>query len=311
MPAAAGYRKSTKPKDNDIVSMFGPFGHPGRSARQNLLLHGAPARRYCPALDSFLRPVRRQGNGMSVLTATRCSARARGSLTCALLALAATCLSGCGAISHAQNAEGVTMYQQAYYQGALERFHQSLASNPNNPDAYYNLGATYHRLGRLHNQKSDIQQAESYYHQCLDRDPNHQDCYRGLAVLLVEDNRNQEAFQLVQNWEQRNPSGSAPKIELARLYEESGNKDAARQQLQGALEVEPNNARAYAALGKLREESGDSAQALANYQRSLAINHYQPQVAQRVAALQSMAGGIPATAPGGTRLGATPTQPIR
>ncbi len=203
------------------------------------------------------------------------------------------------------------MYQQAYYQGALERFHQSLASNPNNADAYYNLGATYHRLGRLHNDKSDIQQAESYYHQCLDRDPNHQDCYRGLAVLLVEDNRSPEAFQLVQNWEQRSPTIAAPKIELARLYDESGNKDAARQQLQSSLEVEPNNARAYAALGKLREESGDTAQAMANYQRSLAINHYQPQVAQRVASLQMAAGGMPITPPGGTRVVTTPTPAIR
>jgi tetratricopeptide (TPR) repeat protein len=249
---------------------------------------------------------------MFVPRATRCSTRAGGSLACAV-ALLGTCvgLTGCGVISHAQNAEGVSMYQHAEFQGALERFHQSLATNPNNPDAYYNLGATYHRLGRLHNQKSDIQQAESYYHQCLDRDPNHQDCYRGLAVLLVEDGRTQEAFQLVQNWEQRYPSASSPKIELARLYDESGNKDAARQQLQDALEVDPNNARAYAALGKLREESGDPGQALANYQRSLQLNHYQPQVAQRVAALQSVAGGVQVTPPGGTRIVTTPAAPLR
>ncbi len=137
------------------------------------------------------------------------------------------------------------MYQQSAYQGALQKFHQAAQSDPNNADAYYNLAATYHRLGRLHNTKPDLDQAEGYYHQCIDRNPNHQDCYRGLAVLLVEENRTQDAFQLVQNWELRNPSQPAPKIELARLYEESGNKDAAKQQLTEALSVDPNDPRAW------------------------------------------------------------------
>lgn len=228
-----------------------------------------------------------------------------------LAALLAAC-SGCRVVSQTQNAEGVTMFQQAYYQGALTRFHQAMQTDPSNADAYYNLAATYHRLGKLHNQKPDLDQAESYYHQCLDHDQNHQDCYRGLAVLLVEEGRAQDAFSLVQNWEQRSPSLAGPKIELARLYDESGNKDAAKQQLTEALSVDPNNARALAALGKLREESGDTAQALANYQRSLAINRYQPQVAQRVAALQM--GGAPLTSPtppGGTRMVTTPDQPVR
>ena len=74
------------------------------------------------------------------------------------------------------------MFDQAYYQGALQRFQQSVQSDPKNPDGYYNLARTYHQLGKLHNQATDFQQAESYYHQCLDRDPNNQDCYRGLAV---------------------------------------------------------------------------------------------------------------------------------
>jgi tetratricopeptide (TPR) repeat protein len=219
------------------------------------------------------------------------------------LALFSAICTGCQMASHTQNAEGVTMFQQAYYEGALQRFHQASQNDPNNADAYYNLGATYHRLAKLHNQKTDLQQAESYYHQCLDHNINHQDCYRGLAVLLVEEGRTQDAFQLVQNWEQRSPSLAAPKIELARLYDEGGNKSAAKQQLTEALAVDPNNARALAALGKLREDSGETAQAIANYQRSLAINRYQPQVAQRMASLQSGIGptGLP-TPPGGTRI---------
>ena len=214
---------------------------------------------------------------------------------------------GCQMVSNQQNADGVKMFEQAYYQGAAQRFQQAIQSDPNNPDSYYNLARTYHQLGKLHNQKSDLQQAESYYHQCLDHDPNHQDCYRGLAVLLAEQGRGSDAFKLVEGWAARNPAAPGPKVELARLYEESNNKDAAKQQLIAAVDADPTNARALAALGKLREDSGETAQALSNYQRSISIDPYQPQVASRITALSTPAfGGTP---PGGTRVVTTPTAP--
>lgn len=226
-----------------------------------------------------------------------------------MLAMVAAGLCGCTAQSH--NAEGVRMFQQAHYQGALQHFQQAIQADPNNADAYYNLAATYHRMGELQPNPAYWQQAESYYHQCLDRAPNQQDCYRGLAVLLKEENRSQDAFRLMEGWAARNPSMSAPKIELARLFEESGDRESAKQQLIEAVAVDPNNAKSLAALGKLREESGDPVQALANYQRSLALNRFQPQVSARVASLQSSFAPMPqVTPPGGTRTVAVPPTPM-
>jgi len=230
--------------------------------------------------------------------------------TCLALLVAA---SGCTVVSHTDNMEGVRMFQQAYYQGALKKFHAAVQADPANADAYYNVAATYHQMGKLYQQKADIDQAFNYYHQCLDKDRNHQECYRGLAVLLKEQGRTPEAFQLMQGWVDRNPALAVPQIELARLCEEAGDRDQAQQHLIEAIAVEPNNATALAALGKLREESGNTVQALANYQRSLSINKFQPQVAARVASLQmstSAAGSV--TPPGGTRVVATPpATPIR
>jgi tetratricopeptide (TPR) repeat protein len=212
---------------------------------------------------------------------------------------------GCAMLSDSQNTQGVRMFEQAYYQGALQHFQQAVQTDPNNPDAYYNLARTYHQLGKLHSQPSDLQQAESYYHQCLDHNPEHQDCYRGLAVLLVEQNRRDDAFKLVQNWAARNPSSPAPKVELARLYEESGNRDLAKQQLIDAVAVDPANARALAALGKLREDAGETVQALANYQRSLASNPNQPLLASRVTSMTTPSAPV-FTPPGGTRVVTAP-----
>jgi len=49
-----------------------------------------------------------------------------------------------------------------------------------------------------------------------------------------------------------------------------------------------------AALGRLRDQSGNFAQALSDYQRSLAVNRFQPDVAARVAQLQAATNPVAA-----------------
>ena len=241
-------------------------------------------------------------------------AAARGMGTIGLAAYALLTMvtsSGCNLVAHGQNVEGARLHQQGNYQAALVNFQQALSSDPNNADAYYNIGATYHRLAKLYQRENDYDQAEGYYNQCLDHDPEHRECHRGLAVMLVESGRSEEAFRLVEGWADRSPSNAEPKIELARLFDEFGDREAAREHLVDALSVEPNNSQALAALGKVHEEMGNYAQALSDYQRSLAKDRFQPEVAARVAALQSAFGPHPSDVAGGTRIVNTPAPLIR
>lgn len=219
---------------------------------------------------------------------------------------------GCSLVSHGQNTDGVRMYQQGQYQGAAQRFQQAIASDPNNPDGYYNLAATYHRLAKLNKRQEDLDQAESFYNQCLDRDPEQRDCYRGLVVLLVEQGRSEEAFRLLEGWAGRSPAAAAPKIELARLAEEFDDREAAKAHLVEALAIDPYDARALAALGRLHEVDGNHTQALADYQRSLVHGSFQPELAARASALRSAISPTPpATPPGGTRTVVTQGPPVR
>jgi Flp pilus assembly protein TadD len=149
------------------------------------------------------------------------------------------------------------------------------------------------------------------YNQCLERDPNHTECYRGLAVLLNETGRQQEAFKLLNHWSSAAPKSPDPKIELARLLEEVGQPEQAKAQLVDALTIDPHNARALSALGRLRDQSGDHMQALANYQRSLALNRFQPEVAARVAQLQGAVGAPVAATPSTDPPTITGMQPAR
>ena len=219
-------------------------------------------------------------------------------LLCVLVAA-----SGCQWAANGQNAQGARLYEQGQYTAALQQFQKVIGSNPQNPDGYYNLAATTHRLGSLRSDPNLIEQAESLYNQCLDHDPNHVECHRGLAVLLVDSGRPDRAFALLKNWASQNPSYSEPRIELARLYEEHGEPQTALKYLEDAVQQNTNNSRAWLALARLREKSGDLTQALQNYQRALALNNTQPMVAERVAALsRQLNGNLNTQAQAGTQI---------
>ncbi len=205
-------------------------------------------------------------------------------------------LSGCGSFaSQSSNVEGVRLYQQGNYQGASEHFQRAIAQDPKSAEGYYNLAASLYKSGTLYHRPDDLKQAETLYNQCLERNPNDVECHRALAVLLTETGRQEEAFRLMNNWASASPQLAEPKVELARLLEETGQPEQAKAQLVNALTVEPNNARALTALGRLRDQAGETEQAMVNYQRSLALNRYQPEVAARMAQLQSAA--VAASAP--------------
>jgi tetratricopeptide (TPR) repeat protein len=211
--------------------------------------------------------------------------------------------SGCGSFAaQGMNAEGVRLYSETRYDDAIQEFHKALNNDPRNADGYYNLAATYHRMGTQTGNKQYLQQAEQYYRMCQDHDPDHCQCYRGLAVLLVQQGRSEEAFHLIAAWADRQPALAEPKIELARLYQESGDLQTAKSHLNEAVRVDPHNARALAALGSLHERLGEQAAALQDYQQSLARDPAQPDLAAHVASLH---GGFSPSSPLGTSSGGT------
>jgi len=228
---------------------------------------------------------------------------ARIAAVCGLLLAA-----GCGGVARNDNAEGVRLYQQGNYLGAVDHFQQALARQPGNPDCFYNLGATYHQQAKLFARPTDLATAEQYYHLCLARNPGHESCQRALAVLLVEQGRDGDAVAQLQSWARLQPGNPHPHIELARLAQEHGDLREAENQLVDALSLDPNNPRTLVALAHLRELAGDQGQAVANYTRALALDPAQPAVAARMAslsgggrqALQPVPSGVAPVGPGAT-----------
>lgn len=211
------------------------------------------------------------------------SARLAISVTTACLCLVG--YTGCTSTA-GNNASAIRNYQSGNYQQAIQSFQSSLASNPNDANTYYNLAATYYAMGKQRGDQSLLSQAEGLYHQCLDLSPDHTDCHRGLAALLVDTNRSESAFTLLRRWSERSPQIANPRVELARLYEEFGDRTSARRHLTDAIQIDQRHPRAWTALANLREHEGQLAQALSDYQQAYSLNGGQPEIANRIASLQ-------------------------
>ena len=205
-------------------------------------------------------------------------------------------ISGCQAMNaETHNAQGVTYLEQKKYDLALAEFEGARLQMPEAPNAYYNIGSTYHKIGLETKDPKMYSMAEQYYNICLTKDANHVNCHRGLAVLMVETARTDNAIALLKSWESQRPNDANPKIEIARLHQELGHNDEASQYLTAAIATDPGNIRACNALGMLRETAGDNEQALSLYKTSIAKNPDQADISSRIAAIEYRAIVDPTT----------------
>lgn len=197
---------------------------------------------------------------------------------CGALFLAGTCvLSGCTSMmGNVANSSGMGYYERGNFVAAADEFQQALAAEPGNPDYLANLARTRLKMGDAHS-------AESLFRQALTLSPSHQPSYRGLADLMVAQNRSAEAQAMLSTWSGSQPDNSEPLIEIARLHSQSGQMQQAQAALEKALQVNPGDPVALAAMGSFYEAGGRSDLAVGMYQQSLRSDWNQGQIHSRLA----------------------------
>ena len=130
--------------------------------------------------------------------------------------------SGCNLGAQRHNTIGSQALEQGQFTTAINEFQQALNLNPQDADAFYNLGASYYAMGKQTKNPQWTQQAEQLYRQAISFNDQHVDAHRGLAALLIETNQEKYAFDLLNAWKNRYPTSTEPVVELARLYQEYG-----------------------------------------------------------------------------------------
>jgi tetratricopeptide (TPR) repeat protein len=186
-----------------------------------------------------------------------------------------------------RNRQGIKYYRQMRYDQAISEFQNAVSQSPGSPDGYYYVGMTYHALGSNSRDAAYYGQAEQYYKLCLTKNPNYAPCREKYAELMLETGRTAEAFAFLRDWEIHSKDLAAPKIAMAKLYQQAGRSHDALVYLNAAVQKEPQNFAVYNALGNLRESLGESTQALENYQLSYQFNPQQPEIAEKIARLTS------------------------
>ena len=206
-------------------------------------------------------------------------------------------LAGCNPMTAwTNNQNGKVFYRAGRYAEASEEFRRAALDDPSNPDYIHNYATASRRSGRY-------QAAEQAYRQALALDPNHQPSYHGLAVTLNKTGRMGEAYNLLAGWAAAQPRSSKPLIEMAWLQKEMGDVTGAERSLAQALRMRPGHPLALANLGQIYEETGRRGLALSAYQRSLATDWNQPQVASHINQL----GGSPNRLPPPPMIAAAPS----
>ena len=185
-----------------------------------------------------------------------------------------------------KNVEGRRAFESGLVNESIAKFQTALQRNPNSADAYYNLGAVYHHLGKANRNAQWTGYAEQMYRKSIELDPQLADPHRALAVLLIETGRRDYAFDLMRTWQARNPYSAEPLVELSRLFQEYGDRQQASKYLADALAIDGQNYRALKAMGHIRELEGQYQLALNNYMRAYQANNMQPDVAAKIAQLQ-------------------------
>ena len=176
-------------------------------------------------------------------------------------------------------------------QRAEDMFLRARSANPSDADACYNLAIIEHQRAKSCGNPDNFNRAEEYYRLALDRNPSHVDAYRGLATLYCDENRPDDAFALLENWNRQELGSVEPKIELARLYNEYNRVDQAEASLRQALAMDPQNVRALNSMAYVYEQKNMYAEASAMYCKSLQVLPTQTAINQRRAMLDQSMGG--------------------
>jgi Tfp pilus assembly protein PilF len=171
------------------------------------------------------------------------------------------------------------LFNTGQVESARAEFLEATAADPVNADAFYNLASTYHRLG-------NGAEAERNYLHCLALDPNHSKAHHAFTVMLLEQERVNEAYDFVQHWVDQLPGQPDPMVELAWLERRAGRTEQARQLLHQVIAANPKHPRALTELAAMYESSNDSDRALALYQRALAANPNHADLSSKVADLR-------------------------
>ena len=198
-----------------------------------------------------------------------------------LLLLAAGCATTASSErAQTYNDDGVRLFAQGQYDPALECFELALTLQPGDAGLLFNAGQCHDRLGH-----ADI--AEKYYLESLQRSAKQAEARQAYVALLHRTGRGEQANLLIDEWLHQQPDAAdAYALDAWRLRQQNAMPQA-HGRLQQALALDPHNSRALTELAIIYEQTGMPERAMVLYERIVARDPHQFEVARHLEDLRA------------------------
>ena len=147
---------------------------------------------------------------------------------------------------------GVEFFQRGYLDQAAESFKQVIATDPRNPEAYYNLGTLYLR-------RNDLSRARQNLEQALKLKPEYPEAWNNLGMIAAQAGSTDEAIQHFERSLAIRPQYATALVNLGNMLRRQKQFDRAEQLLTEALKLEPADPEVNYSLGMLYAQQNNIA----------------------------------------------------
>ncbi len=165
---------------------------------------------------------------------------------------------------------GVALFQHGYLDQAAESFQQVIASKPDNPEGYYNLGTLNLRRG-------DFARARPYLEQALKLRPNYPEAWSNLGMMSAQEGHSDDAIKSFEQALLLRPDYEIALLNLGNVYRRQGAFEKASECLNHALRLQPDDPEVNYSLGMLDAQQNQLQTAAVYLQKAIALRPGYPE----------------------------------
>jgi Flp pilus assembly protein TadD len=165
---------------------------------------------------------------------------------------------------------GVALFQHGYYAQAEDSFQQVVATRPNDPEAYYNLGTLNLRLDRF-------DKAREYLEQTLKLRADYPEAWNNLGMMAAQQGQAQEAVEDFQKALQLRPEYEIALVNLGNVYRRAHAYPQAEDALKRALALQADDPEAHYSLGMVYAQQNELQPAADSLQTALSLRPVYPE----------------------------------
>jgi Flp pilus assembly protein TadD/peroxiredoxin len=182
---------------------------------------------------------------------------------------------------------GVALFQHGYLKQAEESFQQVVASKPDDPDAYYNLGTLALR-------RNDFPEARQYLEQALKLRPNYPEAWNNLGMMAAQEGHPEDAIQNFQQSLQLRPRYAIAMLNLGNVYRRQKESGKAEELLLHALDLQPDDPEINYSLGMLYAQQNQTQNASDYLHKALVLRPQYPEALNNLGVLYVREQNYPA-----------------